>query len=162
PHPYSVGQSTYGLLVWDRDRARTLFFGGTTFPGLVLNPFTSEWDGAGWLMATLDPQPSGRNYFAGAYDAAHKRTVIFGGTSNPGDAFTDTWFFDGATLTWSKQMLQERPSPRWTSCAAYDAAREVVVLFGGYDAAATAMQDDTWLWNGSAWTEVLPAPEPSP
>ncbi len=33
---------------------------------------------------------------------------------------------------------------------AYDAARRVVVLFGGYRKPASA---DTWTWNGSTWSE---------
>ena len=35
---------------------------------------------------------------------------------------------------------------------AYDAATKQVVLFGGVSASGTLL-DDTWLWNGSAWTQ---------
>ena len=35
---------------------------------------------------------------------------------------------------------------------AYDAARGVTVLFGGYDGANYL--GDTWEWNGTSWTQV--------
>lgn len=45
----------------------------------------------------------------------------------------------------------EGPGPR-TGCAmAYDARREVTVLFGGLSG---DLQEDTWEWNGAAWSQV--------
>jgi hypothetical protein len=43
---------------------------------------------------------------------------------------------------------------------AYDAARANVVLFGGY-AGGTSLLGDTWMWDGSRWTEQHPAVSPS-
>jgi hypothetical protein len=43
---------------------------------------------------------------------------------------------------------------------AYDASRQVVVLFGGWNHDA-AMLDDTWEWNGVAWTKKTPATRPT-
>ena len=39
---------------------------------------------------------------------------------------------------------------------AYDATSKQVILFGGQT------QDQTWAWDGSAWTQVVPATSPSP
>ena len=42
---------------------------------------------------------------------------------------------------------------------AYDAARGVTVLFGGYKGRDT--DDETWEWNGTAWTQrVVAGPSP--
>jgi hypothetical protein len=49
---------------------------------------------------------------------------------------------------------------------AYDAARGEVVLFGGYDYTflTSVLLNDTWVWNGTAWTQrssttaTIPAP----
>jgi hypothetical protein len=42
---------------------------------------------------------------------------------------------------------------------AYDDARGVTVLFGGYD--GTTLRDDTWQWDGNAWTQLaVSGPEP--
>ena len=38
---------------------------------------------------------------------------------------------------------------------AYDAATADVVLFGGFD--NQGYLGDTWTWDGSAWTEQVPA-----
>jgi|GEM_PF-5891909 len=52
------------------------------------------------------------------------------------------------------------PSPREGSAMAYDEARGVTVLFGGYDGAHL---NDTWTWDGQTWTKVAPPGDsPSP
>jgi len=43
---------------------------------------------------------------------------------------------------------------------AYDAATGQVVLFGGLDNSLKAL-GDTWIWNGTAWSEVTPSKSPS-
>src|SRR5262245_22395743 len=42
------------------------------------------------------------------------------------------------------------PSPRYGTAMAYDSARGVSVLFGGYTGTQTL--DDTWEWDGNSWT----------
>jgi hypothetical protein len=42
----------------------------------------------------------------------------------------------------------------------YDAARQRVVLFGGYGPFGES--NDTWLWNGSNWTQAASAQNPAP
>ena len=45
---------------------------------------------------------------------------------------------------------------------AYDSSNQVSVLFGGFfNDTEGHLYNDTWLWNGSAWTEVSPANQPS-
>jgi hypothetical protein len=44
---------------------------------------------------------------------------------------------------------------------AYDAATKQVVLFGGASASGTLL-NDTWLWNGSGWSQFTPNPKISP
>jgi hypothetical protein len=50
------------------------------------------------------------------------------------------------------------PSGRTGSAMAYDAARGQVVLFGGGN--ATQVFDDTWVWDGTTWTQKAPAHKP--
>jgi hypothetical protein len=60
--------------------------------------------------------------------------VLFGGeTYDPGEpfAFADTWIWNGLTTNWTPQAATG-PRPRAEASIAYDAARRVVVLFGGY------------------------------
>lgn len=56
-------------------------------------------------------------------------------------------------LTWTQRMVNG-PSARRNHAMAYDSARRVTVLFGGY------MPDDssnseTWEWNGMEWTQRM-------
>ncbi len=52
------------------------------------------------------------------------------------------------------------PAPRRSAAMAYDIARDVVVMFGGWTDSGPV--NETWEWDGSAWTEILPAPDPRP
>lgn len=51
------------------------------------------------------------------------------------------------------------PPARAYAAAAYDEASHQVVLFGGIGAAGMAL-DDTWTWDGSAWTQQHPHSSP--
>lgn len=60
---------------------------------------------------------------------------------------------------WILRSPAARPSARFGSAMAYDAARGVVVLFGGGVPGADA---ETWEWDGTNWSKKLPANSPSP
>lgn len=93
-----------------------------------------------------------------AYDLRRGRLVYFGGyhPGGPGEvlAYGATWEWDGSTWT---QVADAGPSPRYDVAMAYDAAREVVVLHGGWgDCGGEGFGccDDTWEWNGVAWRPI--------
>ena len=70
------------------------------------------------------------------------------------------------TLVWNGQRWQdvtptERPSARAKHGVAYDAARERVVLFGGW-LPHTGLSDETWEWDGTRWELVSVGQGPSP
>jgi len=43
---------------------------------------------------------------------------------------------------------------------AYDAARRQVVLFGGVNPNSGVLLNDTWVWDGSNWTQKSPQTSP--
>lgn len=101
-----------------------------------------------------DSGPSPRRTMRLAYDSARGVTVLFGGRS--GSTYqNDTWEWDGTA--WEQRCVPseacgpELPSPREDSGMAYDTARGVVVLYGGYDG---SFLGDTWEWDGTVWTKV--------
>ncbi|MFO1078301.1 MAG: hypothetical protein U1E73_11325 [Planctomycetota bacterium] len=49
------------------------------------------------------------------------------------------------------------PSPRGDPGVVYDRARQRVLLFGG---SGVPYRNDTWSWNGTAWTELFPVHVP--
>jgi Galactose oxidase, central domain/Kelch motif len=52
------------------------------------------------------------------------------------------------------------PSPRANATFAFDVDRRVMVLFGGRTSNVLDGLDDTWTWDGQAWTQQHPAHRP--
>ena len=65
-------------------------------------------------------------------------------------------------LNWTNQILTRSPAARSGQSMVYDAARQKVVLFGGYTDVTNSNLGDTWEWDGTNWTEMLPTNSPSP
>lgn len=136
-----------------------VLFGGIHRFGGLLDVFRDDtwiWDGSNWQqVAVAGPGARGGNQMA--YDAARARTVLFGGFTEPGPVIHgDTWLWDGAQ--WQPQLPVTSPPPRYAHGMAYDALREVVVLYGGRD--NTSARNDTWVWDGTNWQDVSPVHSP--
>ncbi len=135
-------------MVYDSMRQRILLFGGA---GDGYRTDTWEWDGESWTLRATDG-PSPRVYQAMAYDAQRARAVLFGGAIWNGSSYTnlsDTWEWDGST--WMLRATSG-PTGRQGHAMAYDAARNRVVLYGGYDG---DFKSDMWEWDGSSWTQRI-------
>ena len=92
---------------------------------------------------------SGRVGQAMAYDGTN--VVLFGGkgSSNLAGVFKDTWTFDGSD--WTLNTPTNAPFGRFNAQAAYLAGTGAV-LFGGET--NSEILNETWIWNGSIWTQV--------
>jgi hypothetical protein len=103
---------------------------------------TWTFDGTTWTphpeVASSAPSEP---LFSMAADDARGTIVLF-------DDLGATWTWDGRS--WSRKRLAGGPPARQQAAMAYDAARKVVVLFGGYRKPLSA---DTWTWDGSGWLE---------
>lgn len=62
---------------------------------------------------------------------------------------------------WSQLAPVTAPSARARQAMAYDAARQVVVLFGGLSGGSTYL-GDVWEWNGISWAQSTSAGGPLP
>jgi hypothetical protein len=103
--------------------------------------------------------PSPRS--GGAIATLGNSIVLFGGTNSDTSGLGDTWTWDGAT--WTQRESRENPAPRIG--AAMATSGNTVVLFGGgaLDGVAENLVyffGDTWVWDGAAWTERIPAVSP--
>ena len=90
-----------------------------------------------------------------AGDTSRRQLVLFGG--NPGTGGTpvpaETWIYDGSV--WKKATPAQSPSPRDDAGMVYDSDHRLMVLFGGQGLVQgqAGPLNDTWTWDGSAWTQ---------
>ena len=99
--------------------------------------------------------PSPRAEYGFAYDSADSVAVLFGGSSNLSFAAvnSETWTWNGAAWTLADTAGMPR---RCDNAFAYDAAKDRIVSFGGYDGVYLG---DTWVREGGAWRQlVIPGP----
>ena len=110
------------------------------------------------LPATI---PTARVYGASAYDTATGLFTVYGGNA-PGDgtSLSDTWVWNGKR--WTQMQPAANPGPRYAAAMAFDGHSGQEVLFGGTYLNASAPFGDTWVWNGTNWTQMQPAVSPPP
>jgi N-acetylneuraminic acid mutarotase len=143
--------------------AMTALGGKVVLFGGWLDPFSVSfaddtwiYDGATWTQAAqAQTPPPARNLHAMA--TLNGSAVLFGGGGPTGE-LADTWTWDGQTWT---QRSVVGPSPREGHAMA--ALGGKVVLFGGETLGADGgpqFLDDTWTWDGAAWTSVAVATAP--
>ncbi len=145
---------------FDAARGRSVLFGGYSGDPFAPLGDTWTWDGARWKRENPALSPLSRFNPGACFDPIRQRVVMFGGRTG-NNMLGDTWVWDGQV--WSNVTPAASPTPRHEPSMAFDAARGKVVLFGGLQDLGVAFANDTWTWDGSAWTLESPAgPVPSP
>jgi hypothetical protein len=142
---------TNHALVYDNARNEILLFGGqVNSPGSAFGE-TWVWDGTNWQKRFPANSPPPRYVHAMAYDPIRQEVVLFGGV-NGTTIYSDTWVWNG--INWSEKSPSVPPSARGYHFMAYSPYAKLITLFGGRDnAAAATYYNDTWIWDGSNWTE---------
>ena len=136
---------------------KLILFGGTL--ALQNRGDTWSWDGGNWTLRASVSSPEARAGLGLAYDSARKQVVLFGGRSGTLLDLTyreDTWTWDGTQ--WSEIALPVPPPDRSEAGMAYDAKRDEMVLFGGWNGQESL--DDTWIWK-DRWSQRQPAVSPA-
>ena len=117
---------------------------------------------APWTSLTLASSPTSRASLNGASDGT--KLFFFGGNHKPSGAsptfHSDLWSFDGTT--WTLEAAEGAgPGARLNYAMEWDAARGVLVLFGGRDPIASVQTNETWEWSPSGgWSQKTPATVP--
>jgi uncharacterized protein (TIGR03437 family) len=148
-------------MAYDAARGQVVVFGGTRSS---LQPYTNDtwvWDGSNWTQKNPKTSPPARGGFAMVYDSARSQIVLFGGGSNGSPdplLLGDTWIWDGSN--WTQKSPQSSPPGRESHAMAYDSARGQVVLFGGGSTRTRIGANDTWVWDGSNWSQKSPQVSP--
>ncbi len=148
----------YPGMVYDEAHGYVLMFGGLGQDNNRLGD-TWKWDGKKWerLITAHTPTPSDSPLIT--YDGANGEVVMFGGMIANSDVVNETWVWNGTD--WIQKFPENAPSPRQASGMVYDGAHREVVLFGGDDTKHSNYYNDTWVWDGSNWTEKQPTNPPS-
>ena len=147
---------------FDLERGRMVIFGGATTgcasgTASVVDE-TWVWTGATWIQAVPTDRPAARRLPAMVYDEGRRRILMHGGDTGSG-VLGDLWQFDGTN--WSPVATSApRPSARAGHAMAYDPESGEVVLFGGRSSAGTGL-NDTWILDGTNWSQRAPALRPT-
>ncbi len=127
------------------------------------------WNEVTWQQLQPQIAPFGRSEGGFAYDDARGNAVLFDSPSPQGavhNMLNDTWVWNGQN--WQEKHPSTSPPVRFGipgNNLVYDAARQVVLLFGGEIPGATQMMafsrlNDTWLWDGQTWNQAHPSTAP--
>lgn len=146
---------------YDPTLGETVVFGGAENNSCGANNETLLFNGESWYQPTpLSPLPLIQPTMV--YDPDTGDLVLFGGADpcyQGGTALSETtYLFNGTTWSISKAS---GPEPAVDADMAFDPAfgGGEAVLFGGYTLGQEPV-GDTWLFNGTSWTQSFPASSP--
>jgi hypothetical protein len=146
-------------MAYDSANGTVVLFGGLSGQGLLNDTWTLH--GASWIEIDSTDLPRPRYSHAMAYNPATQRVVLFGGIERVGDderVLFDTWEFDGQQ--WVETTDDATPPPaRCKHAMAYDASRERVAVFAGWE--ITPLLRDMWDYGEGTWKEIVPVIAPS-
>lgn len=112
------------------------------------------WDGAAWTKLNGAPK---LDFAFASYDQARRVVVVFGwGPTGP-----QTWTWNGAT--WVKKVSAVFPMAHEQAAICFDRSALKVLLYGGVSTSGLGgVSSETWLWDGSAWSQARPEHSPGP
>ncbi len=137
-----------GVLLYD-DAHDTMLLAGTAGSGAPFS--TSLWNGQSWTVSQSTSGPPSRGFAPVAFDFAHERVLLFGGTTHiDGHAglANDTWTWDGTT--WVQRDLTRSPTPIHVPTIVYDHSRDAPLLF------RVEQATDLWELVGDSWEPIAP------
>ena len=121
---------------------------------------TWVWNGSNWIQRFPATSPAPRAIVSMAYDTARAEVVLFGGAQ----FYNDTWIWNGSN--WIRKFPATSPAPRAGAGMAYDILAGEMVLYGGFwldpnnPGQTLTDYNDTWVWNGSNWTQKFSTASP--
>jgi hypothetical protein len=160
PNTTPGGLSLFGI-AFDSSRNRVVVYGGdadNSFP--IASNGTWEYDGNNWTQMAPANNPGPLERPAMCFDTTRSRVVLFSGIDPQTGGTDETWVYDGTD--WSTlPVVGTRPPVRTSGKMVYDASRDVCVLQGGMDPYNGNLINDTWEFDGAAWTQIS-GPNPTP
>ena len=153
PEASGPGARNGTAIAYDERRKQVVLFGGVGEDRLYRTG-TWTWDGKVWREAAKEGPPLRASHQM-TFDSRAGVVLLYGGGFTDGTNSVrrqDMWKWDGTR--WSEiPMVGPTPGPRNGYAMAYDGARGRLVLYGGFGAGPSALED-TWEWDGARWTEI--------
>lgn len=159
-------------MVFDPVHDEYVMFGGYDgFNGVAFLDDTWTFKAGQWTQRTPTTKPQGRMSGAMAWDNRRGRVILLGGRDRVDEQGTPSlagmWSWDGSEWTSEPLTSEELPPLRSATAIAYDPLSNNVVLYGGcqYDATFAPLRvgsDDTWIWDGTSWTQPPLTVRPPP
>lgn len=153
----SPGARNGQSMVYDSARSRVILFGGANHvldgskqTDQALGDMWAYTKDRNWTELTPATLPAARAYAGAAYDRAHDRILLYGGTTYNGD-LNDTWEFDGTT--WH-QVATDTPKLS-APVMAYDEGRDQIILLGNITTLTTNTVE-MYAWQSGAWQQLTP------
>jgi hypothetical protein len=155
-----------GASVYDPLRQRFIGFGGVV--GLPVDTWSLDLSGesAEWVAVDTDStSPKGGYGMTSIYDPVRDRMLIFGGSTSENyyGVQNDLWELElGGHPTWRRLApAGTLPVARRSGTAIYDALRDRMVIFGGWDGSdpLSSFLNDAWalsLTLGPHWNQLSP------
>lgn len=173
-----ASRTGFPVIVTDTVRNKIFQFQGEACG--IPNHQSDAWNGSDWTSLGDVPTAADGATMA-VWDVAHSKTLILSGYAirtgfcDGGLRFCqgNNWYtFDGTTFTLVTPV--HVPSPRVQPVASYSPTLGKVVLFGGYNqddptgclgcgnpqAGPVTMFAETWLWDGTDFTQLVTATSP--
>ena len=126
-------------------------WGGVNEYGGNYNTDLWAYRGGQWYMPIVKDEPASCDSPLSAYDVDRGKLVMACWPAASLDV--EIFELDSATATFKQvATTKKKPDARRQAALVYDESLKKIVLFGGYD--GSDFKDDTWLWNGTDWTEV--------
>ena len=157
-------------MVWDSFNGLNVLFGGcslfdpvTPSRSVVLNDVWHYLDGTWYEMSSVSTPPVARYGASMAFDPNTSLSYMHGGFSFPGTYLSDTWSWDAAIEQWTE--VATGTAPVYDACFVFDPNTNLMILFGGKTINGDHWifaTNDTWTFNGSAWTYQPTTNTPSP
>lgn len=134
-----------------------------------------SFDGAAWTLHTPDTAAAGfpapRGGACVAWNFTTGKLVVYGGDTGTGPVggpvvttalLGDIWEWDPVTNAWTDMTPPAgSPAARRFAAMTWDPTTGGMLMFGGDTAISPVVcTNETWLWIGGVWTQLLPATVP--
>jgi hypothetical protein len=150
-------------MVYDSTNDELVVFGGKNDTTDFLDDMWVYKDGSWTVVSQQTVWPTGRHSFAMAHDSSSGDTYIYGGSTSADKHAKDMWRWTGASWETIAETA-DWPGRRYGHIMSFDSSANELVLFGGNkkeNRGGPFDDNETWTWNGSAWTLETPANSPA-